>query len=334
MSRASCRLQHSTTESHHPFIPLDVKFRHQQVQSTVYSSPKNGYICLVETKLWRNPEARRVVVAQILDYASHVRTWRYSDLDQIWRKGNPHSSGLYEVVRRAGYEEHDWIDRVNTNLQDGRMALAIVGEGIRSELHTLTEAVGAQPGFQYRLALVEMRLYENGEQRLIVPVTVAKTVEIERAVVRIHGVPGIEVDVELPEITPTRDGEGKRAVFSEENLRSELLRMQNGAVKAQVAERLLSALKVSSLDLSDGKAPVWLSRQKSRQALATFCRWAGCIRLAGFMPACRGSKSSCGAPGIMTLRSTRRSNFIAGSWNQPDFAPRAPETISWWTSRS
>src|SRR5688500_14300920 len=29
----------------------------------------DGYVVVVETKLWRNPEARRSVIAQILDYA-------------------------------------------------------------------------------------------------------------------------------------------------------------------------------------------------------------------------------------------------------------------------
>src|SRR5437763_1047675 len=29
----------------------------------------NGYLVVVETKLWRNPEARREVVAQLIDYA-------------------------------------------------------------------------------------------------------------------------------------------------------------------------------------------------------------------------------------------------------------------------
>ena len=41
-----------------------------------------GYLTLVETKLWRNPEARRTVVAQIIDYASHLSTWTYDDLRQ------------------------------------------------------------------------------------------------------------------------------------------------------------------------------------------------------------------------------------------------------------
>lgn len=41
---------------------------------------KTGQLVLVETKLWRNAEARRVVVAQILDYAKQLATWSYEDL--------------------------------------------------------------------------------------------------------------------------------------------------------------------------------------------------------------------------------------------------------------
>ena len=45
----------------------------------LYVTP-TGQIVLVETKLWRNPEARREVVAQILDYAKQLTTWTYEDL--------------------------------------------------------------------------------------------------------------------------------------------------------------------------------------------------------------------------------------------------------------
>jgi len=39
-----------------------------------------GMITIVETKLWRNPEARRKVVTQIIDYAKDLAKWSYSDL--------------------------------------------------------------------------------------------------------------------------------------------------------------------------------------------------------------------------------------------------------------
>ena len=38
----------------------------------LYVSP-SGYVTIVETKLWKNPQARREVVAQILEYAKELR---------------------------------------------------------------------------------------------------------------------------------------------------------------------------------------------------------------------------------------------------------------------
>jgi hypothetical protein len=40
----------------------------------------SGLPVLVECKLWRNPEARREVVGQILDYAKELSRWSSSDL--------------------------------------------------------------------------------------------------------------------------------------------------------------------------------------------------------------------------------------------------------------
>ena len=47
-----------------------------------------GYITLVETKLWRNPEARRSVIAQVIDYAKDIAEWSYDLLIEAIRKSN------------------------------------------------------------------------------------------------------------------------------------------------------------------------------------------------------------------------------------------------------
>ena len=54
----------------------------------------SGLPVLVECKLWRNPEARREVVSQILDYAKELSRWSSSDLQRevsrrLKRDGNP-----------------------------------------------------------------------------------------------------------------------------------------------------------------------------------------------------------------------------------------------------
>ncbi len=45
----------------------------------LYVSPEGG-ITIVETKLWKNPEKHRTVVAQVIDYAKELATWDYDRL--------------------------------------------------------------------------------------------------------------------------------------------------------------------------------------------------------------------------------------------------------------
>jgi hypothetical protein len=68
--------------SYGPLLPLCRELRTEAGPLDIaYISP-NGRLTLVECKLWRNPEARRKVVAQVLDYARAISRWSYSDLQR------------------------------------------------------------------------------------------------------------------------------------------------------------------------------------------------------------------------------------------------------------
>jgi len=205
---------------------------------------QNGHLVLVETKLWRNPEARRNAVAQTLDYASHIRHWCYSDLNQLWRRKHPNTS-LWESLNPEGFTEAEWIDRVNYFLSQGRLTLLIVGDGIRSETEILAKAVGEQPDFHYRLGLVELRFFalESGDV-LVLPITIAKTVEIGRTVVHItytqERQPGVVVEHEQKP--------PKRSILSEEAFLEALASIPGtGQRCVQVASRILDLLEKSEL---------------------------------------------------------------------------------------
>ena len=47
----------------------------------LYLTP-SGQVVVVETKLWRNPEARREVVGQILDCARQLTGWSFDVLEK------------------------------------------------------------------------------------------------------------------------------------------------------------------------------------------------------------------------------------------------------------
>ena len=47
---------------------------------------ESGDLVVTECKLWRNPQARREVVAQIIDYANSMAYWSYEDLERAIRQ--------------------------------------------------------------------------------------------------------------------------------------------------------------------------------------------------------------------------------------------------------
>jgi hypothetical protein len=146
----------------------------------------SGLPVLVECKLWQNPEARREVVGQILDYAKELTRWSSSDLQREVRKrldsdGNP----LLDMVRAVHPEvdEIQFNDALTANLRRGRFLLLIVGDGIRAGVEAIAEYLEVHAGLHFSLGLVELPIYDmsNGD-RLIAPRVLARTTKITRHV--------------------------------------------------------------------------------------------------------------------------------------------------------
>lgn len=217
---------------------------------------RGGHLVVVETKLWRNPEARRQVVAQILDYAKHVRGWSYESLCAAAGKN------IWDLVRPTDVEEADWIDGVSANLAAGRMTLLVVGDGVHEEARGLVDLFSAHPAFPFRLALVELRVHQLAEGRwFVVPSVMAKTVEIERAVVRIEA--GTRVSVETPPIAP--EGTRRRSALSEQQLREDLREQPDGAKAVEVMDALFRELDRPELGILN---VFWASKSVTIKTLA------------------------------------------------------------------
>ncbi len=149
-----------------------------------------GLPVLVECKLWRNPEGRREVVGQILDYAKELSRWSSSDLQREVsirlnnREGNP----LLDLVKASCPEvdEIEFNDALTLNLRRGRFLLLIVGDGIRAGVEAIAEYLQAHAGLHFSLGLVEMPVYILPDGcRLVVPRVLAKTTTIARNVVSV-----------------------------------------------------------------------------------------------------------------------------------------------------
>ena len=130
-----------------------------------------GRLTLAEFKLWRNPQARREVIGQILDYAKDLASCTYEDLQRqvslaLGKTGN----ALYDLVRERHPEvnQAEFVDNVTRHLRRGEFLLLIIGDGIREEAASIVDFVQRYSGLHFNLAMVEAALYRDTANRLIV----------------------------------------------------------------------------------------------------------------------------------------------------------------------
>ena len=145
-----------------------------------------GRLILAEFKLWRNPQARREVIGQILDYTKELASWNYEDLQRevsraLGRKGNV----PYELVRARtpDVDEAEFVDNVSRHLRRGEFLLLIIGDGIREGVENIVHFVQSHSGLHFNLALVEAALYRDTDDRIIVQPRVLTRTEVVRRVV-------------------------------------------------------------------------------------------------------------------------------------------------------
>lgn len=196
----------------------------------------DGDIVVVETKLWRNFESRRKVIAQILDYAADLTGLSYEELEKKIgqaRKARPFQ--LFHFVNPDALPEFEsrFISRVSRNLRLGRMLLLVVGDGIQEQADELSSFLQRHIQLHFTLGLVEIALAKVPEQDsiLVLPRVLAKSLQIERAVIRVSSQPHLDG----PEIMPAAATENRAQSLSEESFYEELSRT-NPAISAPLRQ--------------------------------------------------------------------------------------------------
>jgi hypothetical protein len=224
----------------------------------LFISPR-GFITLVETKLWRNPQARREVLSQVIHYATAVQQLTVDEFVRTVRKAVPvpeGPSGLFEYVRRLSDPsempaEQDFYDQLAKGLRNARFLLVIAGDGINEDVEGLVRFLPQVPQLQFTVALVELVLYqwdpESSSHLLVVPRVTTRTKEIERVVVRFTStIAEAGVSVAGPDAAPL--GSRKRSL-SEEDFLDQLM-TEAGADARQPVERLMAFLEANDVGVS------------------------------------------------------------------------------------
>lgn len=137
---------------------------------------REGFPVCVETKLWRNAEARRAVVAQILEYGSELSRWSAEDLQRVVK--NRTGRRLFDIVREHDptISEPEFLDNISRSLKNGRFLLLVCGDGIRETTENISRFFNESGHFEFVFALIEIGIFEtNQSHRIYQPRTLART---------------------------------------------------------------------------------------------------------------------------------------------------------------
>ena len=129
---------------------------------------------LVEVKRSTNPQIRREVVGQMLDYAANgTAYWRLDALRASF-EANCENQGLDPEAEIASLLEEEEADpegfwqRVRENLRSGKMRMVFIADEIPAELQRIVEFLNEQMDPAEVLA-IEIKQYTKGNLRTLVP---------------------------------------------------------------------------------------------------------------------------------------------------------------------
>lgn len=141
---------------------------------------QNGILTLVEAKLIQNPESRRDVIGQIIEYAANAgKEWSHGKVRQAATEYYLDRGRDLDEVLRENFDEALDIDEfwslVDSNLDDGRLRLIIAGDEIRAEVRRMIEYLNSEMHRVDVLGL-ELKCYGDDESSVVlVPRIIGQT---------------------------------------------------------------------------------------------------------------------------------------------------------------
>jgi hypothetical protein len=130
-----------------------------------------GDIAVIECKLASNPEIKRKVIGQVLEYGANLWELRYEELDDAIRIRT--GENLAELVKKAvgqpDWDEESFRVNVQAALATGNFMLIIVVDEIDDELARIVQFVNACGSPSFEFAALEMRRFQAENAEMLVP---------------------------------------------------------------------------------------------------------------------------------------------------------------------
>jgi hypothetical protein len=142
---------------------------------------QNAVPTIVEVKRSTDTRIRREVVGQMLDYAANGEVYWSVDRLRAECEANPESEqAISELLEDLDADTEDFWQRVNTNLQAGKVRLIFVSDTIPDELRRIVEFLNEQMS-QTEVLAVEIKRYvsQDSSLRTLVPRIIGQTAKAQ-----------------------------------------------------------------------------------------------------------------------------------------------------------
>jgi hypothetical protein len=122
-----------------------------------------GDLTVVECKLASNPERRRMVIGQVLDYAAAIWTAGFDEFSSAWRARNGKEFSEFLDV--------DAIARLRVTVADGRIHLCLAVDVIDAELRRLIEFLNRVTRTDVMVTALQLGYAKHGDIEILIPTT-------------------------------------------------------------------------------------------------------------------------------------------------------------------
>lgn len=149
-----------------------------------------GGITIIECKLAANPEVRRKVVGQLLEYAAYLWQMTYQSFDDTCCRAEKWPGRhLAEVMQERVGEDPEWSEEqfrsnVEANLKGGSFTLVIAVDQLNDQLRRIIEYLNSRGAGAPRVAVLEIQQFEEGDTQLLVPQVFGSAAVVEPPVSR------------------------------------------------------------------------------------------------------------------------------------------------------
>lgn len=155
--------------------PFVVAVREISLQGSGYldilAFNEDGDMAVMECKLADNPEIRRKVIGQIVEYAAFLNKLDYEQLDElVLRRSGQHLHKLMEAkVADPEWDATDFQATVERNLSEGRFSLIIVVDRMDDTLAVTLEYLNTCGFRNVSLHALEMSHLSDDEMEILIP---------------------------------------------------------------------------------------------------------------------------------------------------------------------